>query len=289
MKGKDEVVYRAKVKLHGTNAAIRRDSDGTITCQSRSRDITIERDNAGFAAHVHKCRDAVSAAVPNDCIVFGEWCGPGVQKGTAINLIADKIFAVFAVFTPERKLYDPSEIREFLGELPEWLYVLPWYGEPITINFTTTEASRSTLESYLTEVEKCDPWVKSIFGVEGIGEGLVLYPQDKSFSSYSFKIKGEEHKVKKTKQKIEIGAEDLTGIREFVDAFVTPARLEQCISELGIEKGDPKNIGMVLKWMSTDIIKEAKDEIADSGFEWKKLAKFVTTKARTMYVEEETV
>ena len=32
-----------------------------------------------------------------DIVVFGEWCGPGVEKGMAISAAKTKLFAVFAV------------------------------------------------------------------------------------------------------------------------------------------------------------------------------------------------
>ena len=43
------ITYRAKVKLHGTNAGVQITSDGQVGAQKRSQVITPQHDNAGFA------------------------------------------------------------------------------------------------------------------------------------------------------------------------------------------------------------------------------------------------
>lgn len=47
-------VWRPKVKLHGTNAAVRFEPNGTIVPQSQNRDLTVDADNNGFAACVRR-------------------------------------------------------------------------------------------------------------------------------------------------------------------------------------------------------------------------------------------
>ena len=49
--------YRAKVKLHGTNAAVQVTPEGVLECQSRERIITPEDDNYGFAAFAQENRE----------------------------------------------------------------------------------------------------------------------------------------------------------------------------------------------------------------------------------------
>jgi len=289
--GVKKITYKAKIKLHGTNAAIRCDFNGKITCQSRSQDITPESDNAGFARHVHENDIETKMLVPMNTIVFGEWCGPGIQKGTAINQIGQKIFAVFSVLaqTPGGKfarINDPEEIDHTLGVIPEWVHILPWHGDEVEIDFSNPEPAAKKLEEMLTAVEVCDPWVKAAFGIEGTGEGLVLYPQDESFSKFSFKVKGEKHKVKSTKQKIEVDPEIAASAEEFAEAFVTPGRMDQCVSELDIELGWQQNIGKVIKWVSQDVLKESTVELQEAGLEWKQVSKAVQSRARMLYMDE---
>ena len=89
------VEYRAKVKLHGTNCAVQV-SPGAVVAQSRTQLLSPEADYKGFAAWVHRHR-AYFQTLARDIVVFGEWCGPGVEKGMAISAAKTKLFAVFAV------------------------------------------------------------------------------------------------------------------------------------------------------------------------------------------------
>src|SRR5262249_9780571 len=82
------VTYRGKVKLHGTNAAVQISKDGTIGAQSRTNMLTPTADNAGFAKWIesnHSAWATIDVGGAETMVVFGEWCGPGVQKGVAVN------------------------------------------------------------------------------------------------------------------------------------------------------------------------------------------------------------
>src|ERR1041385_7044559 len=107
------VEYRAKVKLHGSNCAVQVTEDG-IVAQSRTSLLTPEADYKGFAAWVHR-HEAYFAALARGIVVFGEWCGPGVEKGMAISAAKTKLFVVFAVQVNgqagARIAYEPGEIR----------------------------------------------------------------------------------------------------------------------------------------------------------------------------------
>ena len=78
-------------KIDGTNAAIGITEDGAVYAQSRSRVITPEDDNFGFARWVHdNSQRLVEALGPG--LHFGEWWGPGVQRGYGL---AEKRFSLF--------------------------------------------------------------------------------------------------------------------------------------------------------------------------------------------------
>jgi len=88
--GSTTVEYRAKVKLHGTNAAVQVRGD-KVLAQSRTQIIGPGGDNAGFAAWVESNQEEwKAAAAGKPMIFFGEWCGPGIMKGVAINKIPSK-------------------------------------------------------------------------------------------------------------------------------------------------------------------------------------------------------
>jgi hypothetical protein len=112
--------------------------------------------------------------------VFGEWCGPGVEKGMAISQAASKLFAVFAVRDGERVVYEPDALQEPCCRegAPEDLHVLPWEGDEIAIDYGSPRARgvAAALNERVDAVEREDPWVKRTFGISGLGEGLVFYP-----------------------------------------------------------------------------------------------------------------
>ena len=120
------VTYRAKVKLHGSNVGIQITPAGVVA-QSRSKLLTPDDDYKGFARWVADRADTF-ATLPPDLVVFGEWCGPGVEAGVAIAQIPEKILAVFALQegrgAEARYIVEPDEIRARLAGIP--VNVLPW-------------------------------------------------------------------------------------------------------------------------------------------------------------------
>lgn len=76
--GKGEIVTITE-KIDGTNACIIVGPDGDILgCQSRSRLITPNDDNYGFADWVDRNRLELSKL--GEGYHYGEWAGPGIQK-----------------------------------------------------------------------------------------------------------------------------------------------------------------------------------------------------------------
>ena len=292
------VVYRGKIKLHGTNAAVRVIGD-TLLSQSRTQLITPQADNVGFAKWVEGYRDYFIGLNLSNHTIFGEWCGPGIMKGTAINQISSKVFAIFAIMAgvgdDSLVILEPEEIKALLKDHPSDIHILPWQGESFTADFL----KRSNLQNVadlcnkvVSEIEPCDPWVKAVFGIEGTAEGVVYYPTGvvtrKQFSDLSFKAKGEKHKVVKTKQAVQIDPEVARSIEEFIALFVTEARLEQGAATIG-GVFDPKNIGSFLKWVANDIIKESVAELEASDLTWDQVQKQVNLAARNWFLSKSRV
>jgi hypothetical protein len=125
-------------------------------------------------------------------------------------------------------------------KLPE-LYILPWYGNSIEVNFAEPESLVLTADvaSTLVEgVEKEDPWVKDTFGVSGVGEGLVFYPVNPTIAhpeilfTYMWKAKGEKHRTVGAHQAVQVNASVAASVDEFVNLTVTEARLLQGFNQL---------------------------------------------------------
>jgi hypothetical protein len=80
-------------KIDGTNAAVVIGEDGTtIGAQSRSRLITPEDDNFGFARWVQDNAQELLKLGPGHH--FGEWWGQGIQRGYGLK---EKRFSLFNV------------------------------------------------------------------------------------------------------------------------------------------------------------------------------------------------
>jgi hypothetical protein len=320
--GTSTVHYRAKVKLHGTNAAVQLHEKGEIVCQSRESIITPEKDNAGFARWVmtnkekwNRAIDKAYVASYGGWIIYGEWCGPGIQKNVAVAEVTKKFFAVFAARPldgSDTLIVEPEDLQNLVGGIPD-VYVLPWYEKDIDINWRQTDEdlTKSTTEisDWVLAVEANDPWVEATFGNKGTGEGLVFYPTStahlgwQTFQNLVFKAKGDKHKNIKTAAPAQVNPEVAASVDAFCDLVLTQARLEQgarallgehkhsetlqCLfcttGALTPECFDMKNLGKFIAWISGDVQKETQDELEASGLTWKQVQKPLTDKAREWY------
>ena len=297
------VTYRAKVKLDGTNAGVQIIPGKGVVAQSRSRLLSLQDDNMGFAAWSQENQAYFSrlAETLGHCVIFGEWCGQGIQKRAAITEIGRRIFVVFAIQYGDHNFgeatldIEPERIRAQLPEHPD-IYVLPWYGEPMELPFGDRDVLRQKAEQLnqmVLQVEEADPWVEATFGVRGVGEGMVLYPVTPESSQgpvkrdpcteLMFKAKGEKHQVVKQKKPVQLDPEVAKNIEEFVQMFVTENRLEQAVQEGCDGDVSMKKMGGFLRWIGQDIKKEGQAELEASGLEWKQVGKAVTTRARDWF------
>lgn len=322
LSGTSTVTYRAKIKLHGTNAAVQVHQDGTIICQSRENIITPEKDNAGFARWVNgKEMRPLWFGGDHDFILYGEWCGPGVQKGVALSEIPRKVFAVFAarlLTEGDALVVEPNELEALVGGITD-VYVLPWYRQPgsshfyesLSINWKRTDKELSQdiacVNEWVASVEENDPWVFDTFGIKGTGEGLVFYPSStphlgwEHFQNLCFKAKGEKHKNIATAKPAQVSAEAAASVDEFIKLVLTDARLEQgarailgehkhedslkCLfCTTGVLQFDMKNTGKFVQWVTADVQKEAQDELEASGLNWEQVIKSLGNKARAWYL-----
>ncbi|MDY6786300.1 MAG: hypothetical protein SW833_27895 [Cyanobacteriota bacterium] len=194
---------------------------------------------------------------------------------------------------------EPDKIRDVVPNHPD-IFILPFYGDSITLDFSDKEQLKARAEVFnqmVQAVETSDPWVKETFGVEGIGEGLVFYPEmhapqngssrdlslEFSFSELLFKAKGEKHQAVKTKKPVQIDPEKVRTVGEFVNLFVTSARLEQGVTEACAGEFDIKKMGNFLQWLSNDVKKESVAELERAQLIWKDVSKPVMNAAREWY------
>jgi len=285
------ISYRAKVKLHGTNSAIQRTADGVYP-QSRTTILKSGVDNKGFGEWVRKNDSAFLQLTPGTT-VFGEWCGPGVEKGMAVSALDRKIFSVFAlqlgIGDSAIIVIDPNAIEAKLPQHPD-MYVLPWYKDELVIDFAK-DLTKTTdlLNSMVETVEKEDPWVKDMFDIKGIGEGLVFYPILKDeltcerFSMLGFKAKGEKHRTVAARKAAQVNPEIAANALSFAQLVVTEGRLEQGVSEVCNDEYDMKHTGALVRWIASDVQKECQSEMEISKLTWKQVSNSVVSTTRDWY------
>lgn len=93
-------------KIDGTNAAVGITEDGEVYAQSRTRIITPQNDNYGFARWVEKHAESLTDEL-GPGLHFGEWWGRGIQRGYGLTT---KRFSLFNVAR-----FRPALHRDDLG------------------------------------------------------------------------------------------------------------------------------------------------------------------------------
>lgn len=278
------LMFRGTVKLHGTNAGIVRYSDGRTEFQSRENVLSLEKDNNGFMnAMVSKTLDFLFKGFKfNDYVaVYGEWCGGSIQKGVALSGLP-KMFVVFGVKVDDQWVDLPSD----LSDNSQGIYnILQFPVYTIDIDFNYPEKVQNKLIDWTIEVENQCP-VGAYFGVQGIGEGIVftaLTNQD-----YCFKSKGEKHSVSKVRKLNAVDTELMDSVNEFVEYAVTENRLKQGLDVLQqtFPAFDSKQTGDFIRWVVTDVLKEEKDTLVDSGLDEKLVKSAIVTKARVWFLSQ---
>ena len=159
-------------KIDGTNACVIVDEDGGVYAQSRSRIITPEADNHGFAKWVKAHEDDLKAVLGVG-YHFGEWWGNGIQRGYGLAQ-GDKRFSLFNV--------ERWKLQEGFGSI-KGLGIVPvlWRG-----NFNT-----NVIEEQLN-------WLRGLGSLASGGymkpEGIVIYHTQ---GNTSFKVTVEHDEVPK--------------------------------------------------------------------------------------------
>jgi hypothetical protein len=284
-RGIGKVSFRGTVKLHGTNGGVHVTPEGVVTAQSRNRPLVVGDDNLGFASFVDKNADFFrDVARGQDITYFGEWCGPGIQKGCAIHKLPSRQFVVFTAWKEEAG-YIPM-----CGVDPQWsapVYLAQPAGY-LEIDFQDPASVKKAAEeaTLLTErVEFQCPWAAQ-WDLTGIGEGVVWVPLGGNPPELYFKSKGEKHRATKPKEKGERSTpEVLENVLTFLNFAVTPHRLAQgveYVEEMGYPL-DMTSTSHFLRWFAGDVERECTDNIEASGLTWKLLVKGVNGRALTYW------
>ncbi len=293
------LTYRGTVKLHGTNAAIglsRTDDvseDNRIWFQSRENIIRVAKDNAGFASRFHgKNLDTIFSSLPgNKVLVFGEWCGQGVQSFVAIGQLP-KMFVIFDILIDG--VWQPKSVVEKIKDPSLSIYnIYDYRTEEIVIDFNFPEKSQNQLVELTTKVADVCP-VGHAFGVDGIGEGIVWACITPGYEDpqFKFKVKDERHVKSGAKPKVlaEIDAQAVADIKEFASLVVTEGRCRQGIDKMR-ERGlktDRSCLGHYVNWIFDDVVKEETDVAVKSNIDLGKAKSEINKVAKEWFFKHET-
>lgn len=153
-------------KLDGTNASIWADENGNIHCGSRTREITPEKDNAGFAAWVYSDGEeqhklSRMLVEHTEWHVFGEWLGNNKFVGHIKTYEKNSLkhFWIFDIYSSDLERYLTWE--EMTAAL--YLYNLSEYCIPLLDTLVNP-----SMEDIKAIAEKNDFLLNS-----GAGEGVV--------------------------------------------------------------------------------------------------------------------
>lgn len=303
------VTFGAKIKLHGTNIAIRVMPDGSVIAQSRKHDLSTEKDLGDFTPFLEPQKPLwATASICQPLTFFGEWAGPGINKGDAVQRTDKKRFYIFAVGIgtmehpqtdkkqlPAWMITDPETITSMLpnGLDTDRVRVLPWEG---TYTFDFSNSLETPLDLLNTAVDAIaieDPYIAREFNVSHSGEGLVLVEQSNAtgmlsganYGRSSFKAKVERHRVRKQGKPALEKAPLPPSAKGFSDAYVTNPRLDQAIDELGLERLDIKKTGSIIGWMLADIEKEGQDDLRDIALSFKDVSSMLKSDIRTLWMK----
>lgn len=107
-------------KIDGTNAQICIDENGAMTVGSRTRYITPDADNYGFASWAYEHKDELLKLGPGRH--FGEWWGQGIQRGYGVS---EKRFSLFNVSRWALYGTEPKQIKTADPRIIKMQDVLP--------------------------------------------------------------------------------------------------------------------------------------------------------------------
>lgn len=263
-------------KVHGTNARIGW-VNGQLVIGGRTTELSeANRGHGDFWGWVQKnsswLAEAFKRQFPeSDVTVFGEFYGPGIQKG--INYGNEKNFIAFDVQIGD-SLLD-------LDDMMNVVYDLGFITPPLVY------CGRYDVEVMLTAIN-LNSIVADNSGVndpDNIMEGIVVRPpimlKNKHGQWVMGKLKNATFEERASARKDPANPVDQTEAIAFADEWVTEMRFNHVLDSMK-EAGIPviqQHTGDFLKMMSEDVMRESGIEKED----WKKYSRSVTNKAKELW------
>jgi hypothetical protein len=305
----DPISFVGTVKLHGTHADIRIDSDDRIVLQSRNVvDLQPAKDNAGFATAMSKktkallrLRDIIITRFvqlnPNmpierdqPVLIAGEWIGQSIQKGVAVSQLSKRFVIISisingrwqndsdygCIALPNHDIYNVSRAGVFKS----------------TLHPEDPQRTIAELEILADQVAAQCPFAAT-FGLEGAGEGIVWKPAEAAYNANPalwFKTKGGRFKptfVAPHKQSTDGSKQKREVAAAVARVWASEQRLEQgleYLQEIGTKR-EMRALSMFLKWVQNDIMVEEKGCIAEQKIDKQTLNIEIAKIAKVWYIQ----
>lgn len=287
--------FHGQVKLHGTHGAIAITEDDQINVFSRNRQLSLQSDNNGFAAWVNSHKQYFLDNWWQQGVtvwLYGEWIGPGIQKGVAINKLEHKQFVLFGMYYdfgedhPDNRHEPAIEIPETWGANSIGMYSIK--SAPINwileIDLNKPNKSIEQIDKWVKKVEQECPW-GDLFDIKGTGEGIVFTNWDDPKFPIRFKAKGEKHQATSEKKVKAIDPIVASASSQFVDAVLTESRLNQgleYLKEMNLVD-TMENTGTYIKWVINDVLTEESNLLEELNLEWDQVKKTLNKKTVAWY------
>ena len=293
----DTLTYEGTVKLHGCNCSVVSRLSEPLQYQSRHLVLSPEADGMGFykwAAERQTAIEELLTKLRSRCteegstlVLFGEFCGPGIQKGVGITQQPDKFFVIFNVRSESQ--WVPPELWEDLSSPESGIYVIRSFARyEQVLSISNVMAGLASIDEVTEQVGRDCPVARAL-GTPGPGEGIVWIPKEVSSSRLWFKSKCQAHaitsSVRKAPKITKASPVDVVA-QEFVAENVTEARLCQGLDymrEFGIEKS-MSNLGVFVKWVCDDVLREEGSVLTEEC--QKKVKKLVANKCVTWFKKQ---
>lgn len=300
-------LYSAKFKLDGTNAGIQTDGKGNIVTQSRNRLLSTQTktsDNNGFCAWVEKNLRHGWDQITKHVVLYGEFAGPGIMNRDACSKLPERMFFVFAVLDVEEDVFIflPEEILKYVRPIiaanpgaEKIVHVIPEvsinsvntvFNENLYFGIDVSTANNTKhpkphpnvladwqskmariYDEIVLPMETQDPYMKSRFGIDGKGEGIVMCANvwnGKEYRLLMFKIKTPHHAEDAAADGHEAVFQFVKDPHQvFAKRFVTPAR---CIKvRAAANEHHPENMNLFADALVHDVCSETVKELEQKG------------------------
>ena len=262
--------YTITEKIHGMNARFGMTTDGTFWFGGRNHvlweglpdieKLTKDTNMQGFGEAAFAMEESISTGFT----FFGEWAGPGIQKG--VDYGDEKRFFLFGIMQ-----YDPNTFKSHLlpwPDIEQWSDLLGCETVPLLWDGPLSQPILSEMSTWATQPSGVSP-----NGDER--EGIVITAWPPRYDAYGhlliLKMKNPSFEERKSKSNRLPKGEpiDLTQVQGFVEEFATLERLMHVLQQVEEKTAanplHAEHTGLILRTYYEDVLREGATEYEALG------------------------